>query len=45
MKKLMMAATGGALLGLLVTSQVAGPLLAQEQGQQRTRHLTCHQKP
>lgn len=34
MKKLMMAATGGAVLGLVVTSQVAGPLLAQEQGQQ-----------
>ncbi len=32
MKKLMMAATGGAVLGLLVTSQVAGPLLAQESG-------------
>ena len=29
MKKLMMAATGGAVLGLVVTSQVAGPLLAQ----------------
>ncbi|WP_322890360.1 MULTISPECIES: S41 family peptidase [unclassified Yoonia] len=33
MKKLMMAATGGAVLGLLVTSQVAGPLLAQDTGQ------------
>jgi carboxyl-terminal processing protease len=33
MKKLMMAATGGAVLGLLVTSQVAGPLLAQETGE------------
>ncbi|MBQ2261270.1 MAG: S41 family peptidase [Loktanella sp.] len=31
MKKLMMAATGGAVLGLMVTSQVAGPLLAQDQ--------------
>ncbi len=30
MKKAMMAALGGAALGLLVTSQVAGPLLAQE---------------
>ncbi len=30
MKKLIMAATGGALLGLVATSQVAGPLLAQE---------------
>ena len=30
MKKLMMAATGGAVLGLMVTSQVAGPLLAQD---------------
>ncbi|MFU8823423.1 S41 family peptidase [Yoonia sp.] len=31
MKKLMMAVTGGAVLGLMVTSQVAGPLLAQDQ--------------
>ncbi|MEJ6404103.1 S41 family peptidase [Yoonia sp. 2307UL14-13] len=30
MKKLILAAAGGAVLGLLVTSQVAGPLLAQE---------------
>ncbi|WP_342076848.1 S41 family peptidase [Yoonia sp. SS1-5] len=30
MKKLMIAATGGAVLGLLATSQIAGPLLAQE---------------
>lgn len=30
MKKMLLAATGGALLGLLVTTQVAGPLLAQE---------------
>ncbi len=30
MKKLMMAAVGGAALGLVATSQIAGPLLAQE---------------
>ena len=30
MKKMMMAATGGIVLGLLATSQLAGPLLAQE---------------
>lgn len=30
MKKIVMAATGGALLGLVTTSQIAGPLLAQE---------------
>jgi carboxyl-terminal processing protease len=30
MKKMLLAATGGAVLGLLVTSQIAGPLLAQE---------------
>ncbi len=30
MKKVMMAAAGGAVLGLLATSQIAGPLLAQE---------------
>lgn len=30
MKKAMMAACGGAALGILVTSQIAGPLLAQE---------------
>ncbi len=30
MKKLMMAAVGGAVLGLVTTTQVAGPLLAQE---------------
>lgn len=30
MKKMMMAAVGGAALGLVVTSQLAGPLLAQE---------------
>lgn len=30
MKKMMMAAAGGAVLGLVATTQVAGPLLAQE---------------
>jgi len=30
MKKMFLAATGGAVLGLLATSQIAGPLLAQE---------------
>jgi len=30
MKKLLMAAAGGTLLGLVVTTQVAGPLIAQE---------------
>ena len=30
MKKLMMAAGGGTLLGLVATTQIAGPLLAQE---------------
>ena len=30
MKKLMMAALGGTLAGALVTTQVAGPLIAQE---------------
>ena len=30
MKKMVMAATGGIVLGLLATSQLAGPLLAQE---------------
>lgn len=30
MKKLMMAAGGGTLLGLLATTQIAGPLIAQE---------------
>ena len=30
MKKLLMAAGGGTLLGLVATTQVAGPLLAQE---------------
>jgi len=30
MKKLMMAAAGGTVLGLVATTQVAGPLLAQE---------------
>ncbi|KQB96151.1 peptidase S41 [Loktanella sp. 1ANDIMAR09] len=30
MKKLMLAATGGAVLGLVVTTQIAGPLVAQE---------------
>lgn len=30
MKKFMMAAAGGAILGLVTTTQVAGPLLAQE---------------
>ncbi|MEL6640263.1 MAG: S41 family peptidase [Pseudomonadota bacterium] len=32
MKKLMMAAAGGSVLGLVATTQVAGPLLAQEAG-------------
>jgi carboxyl-terminal processing protease len=30
MKKMLLAATSGAVLGLLATSQIAGPLLAQE---------------
>ena len=30
MKKMMMAAAGGAVLGLVATTQIAGPLLAQE---------------
>ncbi|WP_342069884.1 S41 family peptidase [Yoonia algicola] len=30
MKKLMLAAAGGAVLGLVVTTQIAGPLVAQE---------------
>ena len=30
MKKLMMAAASGTILGLVATTQVAGPLLAQE---------------
>lgn len=30
MKKMILAATGGALLGLVATTQIAGPLLAQE---------------
>ena len=30
MKKLMLAAAGGALMGLAVTTQIAGPLMAQE---------------
>ena len=30
MKKLMMAAAGGTILGLVATTQIAGPLLAQE---------------
>jgi len=30
MKKLMMAAAGGTILGLVGTTQIAGPLLAQE---------------
>ena len=30
MKKMFLAATGGAFLGLLTTSQIAGPLVAQE---------------
>ena len=30
MKKMLLAATGGAILGLVATSQIAGPLLAQE---------------
>ncbi|MEJ6399251.1 S41 family peptidase [Yoonia sp. 208BN28-4] len=30
MKKLMMAAAGGSVLGLVATTQIAGPLLAQE---------------
>ena len=33
MKKMFMAATGGAMLGLVATSQIAGPLLAQESEQ------------
>lgn len=33
MKKLMLAAAGGAVLGLVVTTQVAGPLVAQEADQ------------
>ncbi len=33
MKKLMMSAAGGTALGLLVTTQVAGPLIAQEASQ------------
>ena len=33
MKRLMMAAAGGAVLGLVTTTQVAGPLLAQESAQ------------
>ncbi|KQI71886.1 peptidase S41 [Loktanella sp. 5RATIMAR09] len=33
MKKLMLAATGGAVLGLVVTTQIAGPLVAQEADQ------------
>ncbi|EYD75710.1 Carboxyl-terminal protease [Rubellimicrobium mesophilum DSM 19309] len=36
MKKLAFAAIGGAALGLVVTTQVAGPLLAQEAEQDRT---------
>ncbi|MEY1554156.1 S41 family peptidase [Yoonia sp. R2331] len=34
MKKLMMAAAGGTVLGLVATTQVAGPLVAQEAGQE-----------
>ena len=30
MKKLMLATAGGAVLGLVVTTQIAGPLVAQE---------------
>lgn len=30
MKKLMMAAAGGSILGLIATTQIAGPLIAQE---------------
>ena len=30
MKKLMLAAAGGAIAGLVVTTQIAGPLVAQE---------------
>ena len=30
MKKTLLAAAGGAILGLLTTSQIAGPLVAQE---------------
>ncbi len=33
MKKLMMAAAGGTVLGLVATTQIAGPLVAQEAGQ------------
>jgi carboxyl-terminal processing protease len=36
MKKLAFAAVGGAALGLVVTTQVAGPLLAQEAGDDRS---------
>jgi carboxyl-terminal processing protease len=36
MKKLAFAAFGGAALGLVVTTQVAGPLLAQEAGNDRS---------
>jgi carboxyl-terminal processing protease len=36
MKKLAFAAVGGAALGLVVTTQVAGPLLAQEAGNDRS---------
>ena len=44
MKKFLMAATGGTLAGALLTTQVAGPLLAQDDGAQRlasTNSSTC----
>jgi len=40
MKKFAMAAAGGAVLGLIVTTQVAGPLIAQE----NTRNSTVYEQ-
>ena len=40
MKKFAMAAVGGAVLGLIVTTQVAGPLIAQE----NTRNSTVYEQ-
>ena len=40
MKKVMMAALGGTLAGALITTQVAGPLLAQEAG----RHSSIYEQ-
>jgi len=40
MKKFAMAAVGGAVLGLIVTTQVAGPLIAQE----NTRNATVYEQ-